>query len=66
MDMSSTWQSLQKDSSSTSICDNRATSVLMESDASICVSSTLIRDEGEADGGLDLSLHSGSTARRSR
>ena len=57
MDMSSTWQSSWKDSSSSSICDNRATSVLMESDAPICVSSTLIRDEGEADGGLDLSLH---------
>ena len=57
MDMSSTWQSLQKDSSSSSICDNRATSVLMESDACICVSSTLIRDEDEADVGLDLSLH---------
>ena len=66
MDMSSTWQSSRKDSSSSSICDNRATSVLMESDAAIYVSSTLIRDEGEADGGLDLSLHSGSTARRSR
>ena len=57
MDMSSTWQSLWKDRSSSSICDNRATSVLMESDACIFVSSTLIRDEGEADGGLDLSLH---------
>ena len=66
MDMSSTWQSLWKDSASSSISDNRASSVLMESDACICVSSTLIRDEGEADGGLDLSLHSGSTARRSR
>ena len=57
MDMSSTWQSLQKDSSSSSICDNRATSVLMESDACIHVLSTLIRDEDEAHGGLDLSLH---------
>ena len=57
MDMSSTWQSLWKDSPSSSICDNRATSVFMESDAAICVTSTLIRDEGEADRGLDLSLH---------
>ena len=43
------------------MCDNRATNVLMESDAAICVRPTLTRDMGEADGGLCLSVHDGST-----
>ena len=38
----------------------------MDSDVCIRVSSTLIRDIGEADGGLGLSLHAGITPRASR
>ena len=40
--------------------------MLMDSDAVICVITTLIREVGVADGGLGLSLHPGITPRVNR